>query len=198
MKRLSLLLATLLAIVAGRAIEFKPCDLIFELSGNSAFSGAISAATHRADSLDFSHIAMVYSVSADTVSIIEASPQHGVRIVSLADFMADSPGIVIKRVKADFSPDAVLSRAAARLGEPYDWEYLPDNGKMYCSELIYEIFLDNDGAHIFTASPMNFRNEDGSMPQFWTDLFSRLGASIPEGIEGTNPNGLYKQLMNSE
>ena len=42
---------------------------------------------------------------------------------------------------------------------------------------------------------MNFRNADGTMPQFWTDLFSRLGEPIPEGEPGTNPNDMARSTL---
>lgn len=63
---------------------------------------------------------------------------------------------------------------------------------MYCSELVYESYLNEDGSHIFNAIPMNFRASDGSMPEFWTSLFARLGSPVPEGMPGTNPNSIAR------
>lgn len=62
---------------------------------------------------------------------------------------------------------------------------------MYCSELVYESYLDDNGEHIFLARPMNFRAPDGSMPQFWVELYDALGCPVPEGVPGTNPNDMY-------
>ncbi|MCH5325636.1 MAG: hypothetical protein J1E29_00345, partial [Duncaniella sp.] len=73
--------------------------------------------------------------------------------------------------------------------------FLPDNDKMYCSELVYESYLTESGAHIFEAAPMNFRAADGSMPQFWLELYAELGVPVPEGIPGTNPNDLSKSPL---
>ena len=65
-----------------------------------------------------------------------------------------------------------------------------DNGQLYCSELVWESYLAPDGSRLFPARPMNFRAADGTMPQFWVDLFAKLGEEIPEGIPGTNPNDM--------
>lgn len=40
---------------------------------------------------------------------------------------------------------------------------------------------------------MNFRAEDGTLPQFWTELFARRGESVPEGVPGTNPNDMSQE-----
>ena len=81
-------------------------------------------------------------------------------------------------------------RAFGFLGLPYDCSFRPDNGKLYCSELVWESYRTPDGRRRFPARPMNFRAADGSMPAFWTELFERLGEAIPEGEPGTNPNDM--------
>jgi len=77
------------------------------------------------------------------------------------------------------------------LGQPYDDAFLPDNGRLYCSELIYESFFDLQGNRLFTAAPMNFRVPDGSVPSYWIHHFDSLGIAIPEGVPGTNPTDLF-------
>ena len=57
---------------------------------------------------------------------------------------------------------------------------------------VEESYLYADSTRIFPAKPMRFRAADGTMPQFWTDLFHRLGASVPEGEPGTNPNDMSR------
>lgn len=178
----------------------KSGDLLFVSSGKSEFSDAISISTASEDSLKFVHVAMVLENSDSICKIIEASPSHGVRIIDLNEFLAEcplinnKPGIIAKRLITEFSVDSVIARAKSHLGEPYDWWYLPDNNKMYCSELIYESFIDDDGHHIFQSQPMNFRDKDGNMPDFWQNLFEGLGEPIPEGLPGTNPSDLSKSL----
>ena len=95
-------------------------------------------------------------------------------------------------VNADYPKQEAVERVLAHLGQPYDWYYLPGNGRTYCSELVEESYLYADSTRIFPAKPMRFRAADGTMPQFWTDLFHRLGASVPEGEPGTNPNDMSR------
>lgn len=98
------------------------------------------------------------------------------------------------RVCEDFDADSAVTRALGHLGEVYDWSYRPDNGKMYCSELVYESFRKKDGSPLFKARQMNFRDADGNMPAFWTSLFDKIGEPVPGGgVPGTNPNDMSKE-----
>lgn len=175
-----------------------PGDLLFQTEGNSEFSEAISSATASSDSVRFVHVAMVCEVTDSCTYILEADPQEGVRKTTLDEFTAHSPeyngkpGVVIMRLEEDFQIGETLRRAESFIGQPYDWWYLPDNGKIYCSELIYESYITNEGNRIFEAAPMNFRAPDGSMPEFWIKLYDELGVAVPEGLPGTNPNDLSK------
>ena len=99
--------------------------------------------------------------------------------------------IDIKDISGDVGKN--IESAKGHIGEPYDWSFRPDNGKMYCSELIYECYINDDGTHLFNAKPMNFRDEEGNMPLFWIELFEKSGESIPEGVYGTNPNDMSKE-----
>lgn len=176
-------------------------DIIFQITPNSDFSDAITNATAWEDSIKFSHVAMIALYEDGTPYIIEASPKYGVCITEWDDFLDNSmkikgkPGVVIKRLKIDFPQEEVIVRALKCIGEPYDWSYYPNNGEKYCSELIYDTYLDKNGEHIFKAHPMNFRDSDGNIPIFWIDLFEKLGKPIPEGVPGTNPNDLSKDPL---
>lgn len=170
-------------------------DLLFVSEEQSDFSKAITSATGDTLYINFIHVAIFNNPD----SVIEATPKYGVRVVSLDEFLNAAPkingkpGVEAKRVKYEFPINSSISQALNHLGESYDWNFLPDNGKMYCSELVYECYRDNHGDHLFKSQPMNFRNTDGSMPQFWTELFEKLGEPIPEGMPGTNPNDMSKE-----
>lgn len=173
-------------------------DLLFLVAADSPMSDAITAATSHADDLKFDHVAMIYMDSGGNPCVIEASPKEGVHALPLDEFIAGArkidgqPGVVVMRLQVDFPAEEAVVNASQHIGEDYDWFYLPDNGMMYCSELIYESYLDEEGNHIFEAKPMNFRAEDGSMPDFWVKLYEQLGEPIPEGEPGTNPRDLSK------
>lgn len=185
----------------GRA-EFLPQDgdLVFCVGGTSAMSEAIVDATEVGQvSFQYDHVALFAQVDGEP-SVIEASPKHGVVVTSWDEFLADAtpvngrPGIVVMRLKPEILTDmaSVLARARTYLGQSYDWSYLPDNDKLYCSELIYECYRQGNGEPIFIAAPMSFRDAEGQMPAFWVELFSKLGETVPEGVPGTNPNDLSR------
>ena len=175
-------------------------DLLFQVGADSAIGSAIQDATSRGGGLPFTHVAIAEVAADGTVRIIEATGSGGVCRTELADCLARSaqidgrPAVAVGRVAAgDDELAAAVERAAGFIGQPYDWGYMPDNGRMYCSELVYESFLNSDGEHIFASQPMNFRAEDGSMPRFWEELFDRLGEPVPEGVDGTNPAAMSQQ-----
>lgn len=182
----------------GRA-QFVPQDgdIVFCVGGTSAMSEAIVDATQGATQYD--HVALFAYVDG-APAVIEAAPKHGVVVTPWAEFLADAtsvngqPGIVVMRLKPEILTDmtSVLARARTYLGQSYDWSYLSDNDKLYCSELIYECYRQGNGEPIFIAAPMSFRDAEGQMPAFWVELFAKLGETVPEGVPGTNPNDLSR------
>lgn len=170
-------------------------DLLFQVGQESAMGGAITAATGGKSELKFTHVGIaICCEKAD--SVLEATSNGGVRMTALQEFLNKSarmdgqPLVVAKRLKDTAGVAAAVARARTFLGQPYDYSFRPDNGKLYCSELVWESYLAPDGRRIFPARPMNFRAADGSMPPFWNELFAKLGEEIPEGVLGTNPNDM--------
>lgn len=198
MKGLIILLMAL-GVLGRYGNDVKTGDLIFVGEGKGDFSKAISESTgEEGDTVKFVHVGIIEVEENGEVYVIEASPDEGVREIALEKFMEEVPKvngesiIAIKRITKDYPVSETIERAKSHLGEPYDWWYLKDNGKMYCSELVYESYIDEDGEYIFETQPMNFRGPDGSMPQFWIELFDELKEPIPEGKPGTNPNDMGK------
>ena len=171
-------------------------DLLFQLTAAEGMTDAILAATERGGAVTFSHVGIV-EATAGGAFVVEAV-DTSVRRTPLGEFLARSarrggrPIAAVGRVRGADSTVVrrALRRAHERLGLPYDDEFLPANGKLYCSELVWESYRTPDGRRRFPARPMNFRAADGSMPAFWTELFERLGEAIPEGEPGTNPNDM--------
>ena len=122
----------------------------------------------------------------------------GVRVTALGDFLARSaridgrPAVTVMRLRDTTGVAAAIERARKFIGQPYDYSFRPDNGKMYCSELVWESYLAPDGSRRFPARPMNFLAADGSLPRFWAELFAGLGEEIPQDIPGTNPNDMAR------
>ena len=192
----TLLLTSLLLCSCTR---LKTGDLIFVASSSDeGMDGAIASATASSASTPFIHVAIVEIDGDGTTWIIEATPKRGVDRHPLETFLRDNtdssglvPAMAAMRIKQPFDRKACVQRAKDLCGHPYDFTFLPDNGAWYCSELVYDCFLDRNGRHIFTAAPMNFLNDDGTCPEYWTELFGRLGIEVPQGIPGTNPQDMH-------
>ena len=207
MKRL--IYMSLLFVVAMTACNKAPYepykgDLLFVVGEESSeFSEAITKSTAHHEMLKYDHVAIV-DVVGDSACVVEASSRGGVVVTPWNEFMESAKmadgrvGVVVKRVNVAVDVDAAVDAARAHLGEEYDWSFRPDNGKMYCSELVYESYLDNNGQHLFDANPMSFRDAEGNLPQFWIDLYSRLGEEVPEGVDGTNPTEMSQSLILTE
>lgn len=172
--------------------ELHPGDLLFRAGRNSAMTGAITAATGRIEAPGFSHVGIFVRYDG-TDAVLEAAPEGGVRISPLREFLDGSaridgrPAAVAMRLRDTAGLAASLRRAFGFLGLPYDCSFRPDNGKLYCSELVWESYRTPDGRRRFPARPMNFRAADGSMPAFWTELFERARGSDPRRGTGDQP-----------
>ena len=202
MHKLLIITLILIGMTSCKEHTYQPqdCDLIFQIAKGNDFSKAITDATAQTDDIKIDHVGMII-IENGIPHVLEASSKRGVSVVPLQSFIDELPaGYIIKRVKSSLpiEIEKVIENAKSHLGEPYDWSYLPSNGKMYCSELIYECYRDKEDLPIFQARPMNFLDKDGKMPQFWTDLFNRLQEEIPQGIIGTNPNDLSKEEILEE
>lgn len=160
---------------------------------------AIVDATCHKEDIKFSHVAIA-ECCGDKIFVIEATSDGGVRRITLDDFLKESgrdsqgnPMVAVYRLHDNSRGRAAAARAKTYIGLPYDYAFLPDNGAMYCSELVYESYLDDEGRHIFSSRPMTFKGADGEFDGFWTELFSSLGMEIPEGMPGTNPQDMSKE-----
>ena len=197
MKRTLIYIATLWAAFACTASEpeIRTGDLLFEVGATSEMSGAITAATGDDSPLNFTHVGIAITCEGAD-SVLEATSNGRVRMTSLDEFLKNAaringrPAVMAMRLSDTTGVAASVARARSFRGLPYDYSYRPDNGRFYCSELIWESYRTPDGERIFPARPMNFRATDGTMPAFWVELFERLGEPIPEGEPGTNPNDM--------
>ena len=186
----------------GEQNQLRTGDLIFvgipvDYSLDSAsMAGAISDATGNDGELNIIHVA-VAEVQGDSCWVIDATIKHGVDRHPLDTFIRDFtlkdgslPTFIIKRLKDPAGAEKFVENAKSHLGEPYDAAFLPDNGALYCSELVRDSYVAEDGSHLFAQAPMNFKDADGQMPLYWQQLFDLLGMPVPQGVEGTNPRAM--------
>jgi hypothetical protein len=81
--------------------------------------------------------------------------------------------------------------ALQQVGVPYDDAYLYNNGKYYCSELIYDAFLYSYKKPLFDLFPMTFKSpKSKDYFEVWADYYKKLNMEIPEGQLGCNPGGI--------
>ena len=189
MKHCILALALMLATTANAQWEhLHSGDLLF-VRDTSGMGLAVQQTTGQ-----YTHVAMVERVG-DTTFIIDATQRYGVARRPIEQLSATKVPIDIYRLTLPFDTVAVITRAHSFLGQPYDNAFTHNNGALYCSELIYECYLDSASNHIFEAVPMNWRAPDGTIPSYWVDHFKRLNAPIPEGLPGTNPTAISRSPL---
>lgn len=172
----------------------KSGDLIFRVSENSDFSEAIHKSTGINKKISFSHVGIIY-IENDSVYVIDAIPEEGVRKIDLNKFLNESaktkenkPLVVVYRLDNEIIAKKASQKALKFIGIKYDSAFLPNNDAIYCSELVYECFLNNN-KHIFNTIPMNFKDpSSGDYCQFWIEYYKKLNIPIPQNVPGTNPN----------
>lgn len=183
----------LLLLTVGCSNHLRSGDLIF-VAEPGAEAGSMDEAIASATGT-FTHVAIV-EVKGDSAWVIDATPRRGVDRHPLDTFRADFPGarFAVARLKG-IRADAILQRAQSLCGRGYDLRFLPDNGEMYCSELVQACYLDADGTPLFESVPMNWLAPDGTLPAYWEQLFEELGMEVPQGVPGTNPQQLSESPL---
>ncbi len=187
--------------------RFRNADLVFVKipAGYSLDEGtmseAIASSTSDSDSSRMTVHVAILEVAGDSTWIIDATIKRGVARYPLDTFLTDFrlkdgslPVLEVKRPDVSGKQAAqFVENAKKYIGQPYDVHFLPDNGAMYCSELVYNSFVLPDGTHLFRERPMNFRSPDGQMPQYWVQLFALLNQEVPQGVTGTNPQDMSEE-----
>ncbi|MHC4265872.1 MAG: YiiX/YebB-like N1pC/P60 family cysteine hydrolase [Planctomycetota bacterium] len=181
--------------------EPKEGDLLFQDLDCGPLCDAIEMVTTGYQSSNFSHVGILARNDAGNLVVIEAV-SSGVEKTDLEDFLNRScnqrgrPKVMVGRLKKPYKhliPLAIENGVALK-GKPYDKVFALDNDAYYCSELIYQIFLEaNSNTPLFTLEPMTFKDpETGKILNEWEDYFSRLETPVPEGHEGINPGSISR------
>lgn len=197
MKKYTFLLLSLFSWIAQSQqlplSALKTGDLIFQDMDCGPLCDAIEAVTEGYDSHDFSHMGLVY-IQKDTIYIIEAAGTK-VRLNPLSSFSKNTrKPMYVGRLKSKCQKliPAAIAFSLQQMGVPYDEEYVYDNGKYYCSELIYDAFKSaNKNKPFFQLFPMTYKKPgtDDFFPA-WKTYYEEIGKEIPEGKPGCNPGGM--------
>lgn len=168
-------------------------DLIFENLDCGPLCDAIEAVTPAYEGEHFSHVGIIYK-EKNQIMVIEAIGKN-VHLTPIRKVLQRTTHpVYIGRLP---NPDTFMIRkiiqfSLKQIGVPYDNDFLYNNGKYYCSELVYDAFKSaNSGRPFFKLHPMTFKIP-GSKNTFpvWIKYFSKIGIPIPEGKPGCNPGGI--------
>jgi hypothetical protein len=193
-----LLLPQCLTAQVGGEFHFKNGDLVFQDLDCGELCDAIEKVTPSFKDKHFSHIGLVL-VQNDSVLIIEAIGKD-VHLTPIDLFlerqknMNHHPQVIVERLKPPFQYliNKAVRQALLSKGIPYDDYFLNGNGKLYCSELIFEAFkYANGGDAFFHMAPMTFKDPDThKFFKAWKDYYKALKTKIPEGKLGCNPGSI--------
>lgn len=175
-----------------QTVTLKTGDLLFQSMNCGPLCEAINQVTAGYQGHDFSHMGMVY-VQNDSIFIIEASGT-AVKKTPFETFKSyTNEKMFVGRLKQKYQayiPEAIAF-ALQQIGTPYDEAYMYDNGKYYCSELIYDAFLHAYKKPLFELLPMTFKSpKSNEYFEVWFDYYKQLNIEIPEGKPGCNPGGI--------
>lgn len=175
-------------------------DLLFQDLDCGALCDAIEAVTEGVNGKDFSHCGIVVKIN-DTLMVIEAIGDK-VQLSSPRDFFRRSGdtseirNVSVGRLSAKyrFLIEGASTYATQQLDQPYDDVFLLDNGRWYCSELLYESFKEaNGGEDFFELGSMTFKDpKSGSFFPAWVRYYEQLDQEIPEGKPGLNPGSISR------
>lgn len=201
MKKVSFLIIWLVTISlysGAQDFQYRTGDLLFQDLDCGRLCDAIEKVTPPVHGKHFSHVGMVYVVQ-DSVWVIEAIDKD-VHLTPLDHFLqrrkdADgNPKVIIGRLKKAYSHlnARAIAFAVKQRGVPYDDDFLMNNGKYYCSELVYEAYKEaNDKREFFNLYPMTYKDPaTGKTDPAWKHYFKDLGEKIPEGRPGCNPGSI--------
>ena len=178
-------------------------DLLFQDLDSSPLCDAIELVTPGFKDGNFSHIGIVVEIGDPYcmnpeyeptvhIRILEALP-GGVITTRLDSFLMRSadynnnPKVIVGRLNDEYKhtiPTAVQF-SKNQIGVDYDEVFILDNDKYYCSELIYEAFLNDS---IFELQPMTFLHPiSNDTLQAWKDYYKKFEVEIPQKKMGINP-----------
>lgn len=203
MKKLFLLLfflcyTSILQAQNWEQFHFQNGDLLFQDIDCGGLCDAIEAVTPGLKDKHFSHIGLV-TIIGDSTFVIEAIGKN-VHLTPIKKFIlrqtdaANHPKIVVGRLKHQYQKlnTKAIQFAIKQEGKLYDHAFIYNNGKYYCSELIYDAYrFANKGKPFFQLFPMTFKDPKTKKTfPAWVDYYKDLKMKIPEGKPGCNPGSI--------
>lgn len=187
-------------------------DLLFwspaTSAGDDAFNSAVSAA--GGNSIAPFHVSLIAKIDLEdpaNTDLIHATDQ-GVIIEKFRDYCKrllevhssldithctiDSENVdqETKRSAIEFA----ISKAGCEYNDVFSESCRNSSGceAYYCCQLVRKSYEHTLGRQLFNLQPLNFRNADGSVIEYWLEYFKKRGKTLPENEKGSNPAGLMK------
>lgn len=166
-------------------------DIVFS-SSDRGQGEAIIAATGS----PYTHCGVVYEKNGKLMVLEAVQP---VGVVSLEDFKSRSkPGTFLaRRLKTPVTPEKYRSArewGEAQIGKNYDVRFLWDDGKLYCSELVWKVY---HMAGVELCAPRRFRDYDLEKPSVKKIIKERFGTpdNIPLDEKVVAPSDIAKSAL---
>lgn len=164
-------------------MEIQPTDLLFVKNQHNGMDDAISESTGMGE---YVHVAIVI----DYDYVIDATPDKGVSISSLADFISSNQFVDVYRpLISEVEKISVVDKAKLFEHEPYNASFYPDGEGKYCSQLVEVAFT---GVLNFGSVKMQFGDEVNVVSDYWATYYDKLGIDVPLNELGSNPNQMAK------
>lgn len=168
-------------------------DLVFLDLDCGPLCDAIESVTPDYEGHSFTHVGIIF-IKDHQPYVVEATGKQ-VQVNTLKTVTARSiHPVFIGRLKPAWQKlrKKAVRFAKKQVGIPYDDNYLMDNGKYYCSELVYEAFKSaNHHQEIFRLFPMTYKApRDTAYFPAWVQYFKQLHQPIPQGKPGCNPGSI--------
>lgn len=116
----------------------------------------------------------------------------GVCLSPIDSFMTRRQNVMVAQLKDTMGVACSVERALRFIGTPYDFNFMPSDSAMYCSELVQKCYKTKEGNLVFKPIPMSFHDKTGAITPYWKDYYGRQGLRVPEGEPGSNPGDLSR------
>jgi hypothetical protein len=174
-------------------------DLLFTQLGSD--QNAISAVTEGYKGARVNHMGVVVKNNLGWF-VLEAFPPE-VRVTQIDVFLRRSAHpatqeqrYIAARLAHTWQPlvPPAVQFGLARRDVPYDDLYLTDPSRLYCSELVVDMFRDaNHGVDFFVEKPMSFRDPvTHEVLPAWKEYYAHFGMEVPDGQPGSNPGDISR------
>ena len=145
-----MLLMAILSLI-GCKEHYKEGDIVFQVS-KSRQSPLIQQATDS----KWSHCGIIVYKNGKPY-VLEAS--NVVKLTDLDAFCKRGKGGKTKVMR--YTNDSIKVKYKKYLGTPYDTQFRFDNGRYYCSELVYLIYKEQLGVELCKPKPLSEYNTSG-------------------------------------